>query len=156
MDCCLIVERAGLLSGETVEKMQGLIAAMAGRSLIFLEDDRKAINRLLRDNTELNQLFNNRIHLPEEYRPAELKGFVFDYLIEKDYEIDVYADEILEERIRMLVASKSENPIRDSVRIGKDAIKSAEKRAAKNLSKMAATGNYENADIMVLHKEDII
>ena len=156
MDCCLIVERAGLLSGETVEKMQGLIAAMAGRSLIFLEDDRKAISRFLRDNTELNQLFNNRIHLPEEYRPAELKGFVFDYLIEKDYEIDVYADEILEERIRMLVASKSENPIRDSVRIGKDAIKSAEKRAAKNLSKMAATGNYENADIMVLHKEDII
>ena len=156
MDCCLIVERAGLLSRETVEKMQGLIAAMAGRSLIFLEDDRKAINRLLRDNTELNQMFNNRIHLPEEYRPAELKGFVFDYLIEKDYEIDVYADEILEERIRMLVASKSENPIRDSIRIGKEAIKNAEKRAAKNLSKMAATGNYENADIMVLHKEDII
>ncbi len=156
MDCCLIVERAGLLSRGTVEKMQGLIAAMSGRSLIFLEDDRKAINRLLRDNTELNQLFNNRIHLPEEYRPSELKGFVFDYLIEKDYEIDVYADEILEERIRMLLASKSENPIRDSIRIGKDAIKNAEKRAAKNLSKMAATGNYENADIMVLHKEDII
>lgn len=155
MDCCLIVERASLLNRETVEKLQTLIAAMTGRSLVFLEDDRKAINRLLRDNTELNQLFNNRIHLPEEYRPAELKGFVFDYLIEKDYEIDVYADEALEERIRILVASKCENPIRDSIRIGKEAIKNAEKRAAKNLSKMAATGNYENADIMVLHKEDI-
>lgn len=155
MDCCLIVERASLLNRETVEKLLALIAAMTGKSLVFLEDDRKAINRLLRDNTELNQLFNNRIHLPEEYRPAELKGFVFDYLIEKDYEIDVYADEILEERIRMLLASKCENPIRDSIRIGKEAIKNAEKRAARNLSKMAATGNYENADIMVLHKEDI-
>ena len=59
---------------------------------------------------------------PEEYRPAELKGFVFDYLIEKDYEIDVYADEVLEERIRMMLGTKSTNPIRDSIAIGKEGI----------------------------------
>ena len=156
LDCCLIIERAGEMTEETVEKLLVLNAAFAGRSIVFLEGDRKSINRLLRDNTELSRIFNNRIHLPEEYRPAELKGFVFDYLIEMDYEIDVYADEVLEERIRMMLGAKSENPIRDSIAIGKEGIKKAEKRAAKNLAKMAATGNYENADIMVLHREDFI
>ena len=156
LDCCLIIERAGEMTEETVEKLLALNAAFAGRSIIFLEGDRKSINGLLRDNGELGRIFSNRIHLPEEYRPAELKGFVFDYLIEKDYEIDVYADEVLEERIRMMLGAKSMNPIRDSIAIGKEGIKSAEKRAAKNLTRMAATGNYENADIMVLHREDFI
>lgn len=156
LDCCLIIERAGEMTEETVEKLLALNAAFAGRSIIFLEGDRKSINGLLRDNGELGRIFSNRIHLPEEYRPAELKGFVFDYLIEKDYEIDVYADEVLEERIRMMLGTKSTNPIRDSIAIGKEGIKSAEKRAAKNLTRMAATGNYENADIMVLHREDFI
>ena len=156
MDCCLIIERAGEMTKETVEKLLALNAAFAGRSIIFLEGDRKSINGLLRDNAELSRIFNNRIHLPEEYRPAELKGFVFDYLIEKEYEIDVYADEVLEERIRMMLGTKSTNPIRDSIAIGKEGIRNAEKRAAKNLTKMAATGNYENADIMVLHREDFI
>lgn len=156
MDCCLIIERAGEMTEETVGKLLVLNAAFAGRSIVFLEGDRKSINRLLRDNTELSRIFNNRIHLPEEYRPAELKGFVFDYLIEKEYEIDVYADEVLEERIRMMLGTKSSNPIRDSIAIGKEGIKNAEKRAAKTLTKMAATGNYENADIMVLHREDFI
>lgn len=155
-DCCLIVERAGELTNETVDKLLTLSNISAGKSIVFLEGDRKSINGLLRDNAELNRVFNNRIHLPEEYRPAELKGFVFDYLIEKDYEIDVYADEVLEERIRMMLGTKTTNPIRDSIAIGKEGIKNAEKRAAKNLTKMAATGNYENADIMVLHKEDFI
>ena len=156
LDCCLIIERAGEMTNETVGKLLALNTAFAGRSIIFLEGDRKSINDLLRDNTELSRIFNNRIHLPDEYRPAELKGFVFDYLIEKDYEIDVYADEVLEERIRMMLGAKSTNPIRDSITIGKEGIRNAEKRAAKNLTKMAATGNYENADIMVLHREDFI
>ncbi len=156
LDCCLIIERAGEMTKETVEKLIALNTVFAGRSIIFLEGDRKSINDLLRDNTELSRIFNNRIHLPEEYRPADLKGFVFDYLIEKDYEIDVFADEVLEERIRMMLGTKSANPIRDSIAIGKEGIKNAEKRAAKNLTKMAATGNYENADIMVLHREDFI
>ena len=156
LDCCLIIERAGEMTEETVEKLLALNAAFAGRSIIFLEGDRKSINGLLRDNGELSRIFNNRIHLPEEYRPAELKGFVFDFLIEKDYEIDVYADEVLEERIRMMLGTKSTNPIRDSIAIGKEGIRNAEKRAAKNLTRMAATGNYENADIMVLHREDFI
>lgn len=156
MDCCLVIEHAGEMTKETVGKLLALNAAFAGRSIIFLEGDRKSINDLLRDNTELSRIFNNRIHLPDEYRPAELKGFVFDYLIEKEYEIDVYADEVLEERIRMMLGTKSMNPIRDSIAIGKEGIKNAEKRAAKNLTKMAATGNYENADIMVLHREDFI
>lgn len=154
LECCLIIERAGELTKESVEKLLSLIPKFTGRSIVFLEGGRKDINRLLRENAELNRIFNNRIHLPEEYRPAELKGFVFDYLLGKDYEIDVYADEVLEERIRMMLRTKSENPIRDSIAIGKEGIRNAEKRAAKNLSKMAATGNYENADIMVLHKED--
>lgn len=156
LDCCLIIENADKLTTETVDNLLLLIANFSGRSIVFLEGERKAINGLLRDNAELNRVFNNRIHLPEEYRPGELKGFVFDYLMEKDYEIDVYADEVLEERIRMLMRGKSENPIRDSIAIGKEGVKNAEKRAAKNLTKMAATGNYENADIMVLHKEDFI
>jgi len=54
------------------------------------------------------------------------------------------------------LGTKSSNPIRDSIAIGKEGIKNAEKRAAKTLTKMAATGNYENADIMVLHREDFI
>jgi len=156
LDCCLIIERAGEMTEETVEKLLMLNTFLGGRSIVFLEGDRKSINCLLRDNAELSRIFNNRIHLPEEYRPAELKGFVFDYLIEKDYEIDVYADEVLEERIRMMLGAKSENPIRDSIAIGKEGIKKAEKRAAQNLTRMAATGNYENADIMVLHREDFI
>ena len=73
--------------------------------------------------------------MPEEYRPAELKGFVFDYLIEKEYEIDVYAEEVLEERIRMMLGAKSSNPIRDSVAIGKEGIKNAEKELPKLLQR---------------------
>lgn len=153
-DCAIIIEKAGKLTKDTIENLLAISAAYAGRTSIILEDERKNINTLLRDNPELNSVFNNRIHLPSEYKATDLKGFVFEYLFEKEYDLEPAADEIIDKKLARLVDSGSEDIIKDAVEIAKQAIASAEKRNAKVIAEIALDGSFENVDIMTIRAED--
>ncbi len=154
MDCCLIIEQAGKLKEQTVNRLVDMNPAFQGRTVVFLEDNRSAVNTLLRDNPSLNSVYNNRIHLPNEYKPDDLKGFAYEFLLDREYEIDIEAADELDHRICAVILQKSENPISDSIDIVKEAVRNAEKRTARKLASIAETGQYENADIMILHRED--
>lgn len=153
-DCSIIIEKAGQLTADTVENLLAISAAYSGRTVIILEDDRKSINSLLRDNPELNSVYNNRIHLPSEYKAADLKGFIFEYLVAQEYDLEIAADAVINERLNALVAEENPNPIAAAIEIAKNAIRLAEKRNSKVLADIALEGSYANADIMTIRAED--
>lgn len=155
-DCgSIIIEKAGKLKKGTVSALLELIEKHEGNMVVFLEDQRKDINNLLRDNPDLNSVFNNRIHLPSEYKPAELKGFAYEYLIQEEYELEIPAVNVLEERIAHLIGAKEPDIIRATIDIIKGAINHAEERNSKILANMVKSGTIENADIMTIYSEDL-
>lgn len=153
-DCTIIIERAGKLTSNTVENLLALSAAYADRTAIILEDERKNINALLRDNPALNSMYNNRIHLPSEYKAVDLKGFIFEYLYEKEYDLELAADDIINKKLAKLVNKGSDDIINAAVDIARKAVASAETRNAKVIAEIALEGSYENADIMTIRAED--
>ena len=156
MDCCLIIERAGEMTEETVQKLLALNAAFAGRSIVFLEDDRKAINRLLRDNSELNRIFNNRIHLGK-YNAEELMGFAYDYIKEEDYGIDKMAAQVLRDKIDEIVRDYSNDQrLLHTLKLVEVVIARAEKRTGELILSMAAEGKIQQGDYLVIILDDVI
>lgn len=153
-DCTIIIEKAGLLKKDTVENLIAIAAAYAGRTAIILEDERKKINTLLRDNPELNSVFNNRIHLPSEYKAVDLKGFIFEYLVEKEYDLELAADDVINKKLAKLVDEGSDDIITAALDIAKKAIASAERRNAKVIAEIALDGSFENVDIMTIRADD--
>lgn len=153
-DCTIIIENAGELATDTIENLLALSSAYADRTAIILEDDRKAINALLRDYPELNSVYNNRIHLPSEYKAADLKGFVFEYLVSQEYDLELAADAVIDERLEAILAGNPADPISASVDMVKKAIVNAEKRNSKVLADIALDGRYANVDIMTIRAED--
>ncbi len=153
--CTVIVEKAGGLSKDTVSDLIGFCAGHAESSLVFLEDDRKSMNELMRDYPEVGSVFNNRIHLPQEYRLEELKGFIYEYLVNTEYELEVNADRALDEKLAKIMALKPESPIDSAIAIAKTATEAAEARNSELLVEMMNNGQIENADIMTVKAEDI-
>ncbi len=153
--CAVIVEHAEKLSKDTVRDIIDFSAKHAEDSLVFLEGDRVGINELMRVYPEIGSTFNNRIHLPSEYGLDELKGFIYEYFVSNEYELEKTADNRLEEKLEKIMSMKPESPIDAAMAIAKSAVESAEARNAEVLAQMMRNGKIENADIMTIKAEDI-
>ncbi len=154
MDCCLIIQNAGRLSKTTVDSLLEQNTEFLGHTAVILEDSRNNMNRLLRDNKDLGASYQMRIHLPNFYKAEELNGFAYDYFLERDYEITEAADRVLKELINTLHKQKNEDIIGTMNEHLRAVIEKAEKRAAKSLLELAASGKFEESDIMVIKEED--
>lgn len=152
-DCCLMIEGAGSLTGESVAGLLDFIGDGIPCAVV-LEDNAAAINRLLRSHAECNRIFNNRIHLPE-YSSGELMCFALEYIGAHDYEIGREGRRILEQKIEQVVRTeKKERRLAETMKVVKAAIENADYRNQGTILTMAAAGNLLAAGAMELAAED--
>lgn len=152
-DCCLMIECAGELTGESIAALLDFIGDGVP-SAVVLEDNASAMNRLLRAHAECNRMFNNRIHLPE-YSRGELMHFAMEYIDSHDYEISREAKRILEQKIDQMVRTgKKERRLTETMETVKVAIENADYRNQGTILTMAAAGNLLAAGAMELAAED--
>lgn len=62
--CCLTIKSAGRITASAVDKLMKVNESLAGKTAVILTDGRTEINRLFRDNRELNSMFPQRVHMP--------------------------------------------------------------------------------------------
>ncbi len=155
LECVLIVERAGMMSKDTVKLLQKLIQDLPNHIIIVLEDTRENMNRLLRTNSSLNSVFNNRVHL-HKYSLEDYMGFVYDYLTEREYEIEMEAFIALQNEFSSLLKKERENALPAIFSLLDTIIQKSERRSAALLKEMSQSGRFEESDFMVLRREDIL
>lgn len=153
-DCVMVIEHAGNMTKETIKAMLKLNQELRGHVIIILEDTRENMNRLLRDNSSMNSVFNNRIHLPK-YTLEDYMGFAYDYITGKDYEIEMEAFIALQNEFSVLMNKKRENTLTAIFSCLDHIMQKAEKRSTVNLKTMTETGLFDCAELMVIKKEDL-
>lgn len=155
-DKAFLIENAGSLSKAAVEKLIELNPAFSGRTIVILEDNARNINTLLRDNPELNGLYNHRIHLPISYTEENMLAFVHRYISDKGYNVDMSAHEQLKVIIAGMVKNKGEKGLAASSRLAGTIYEIAEERNAEALCSMAKKGDSFCTDFTTIIKEDMI
>lgn len=153
-DCVVIIEHSSMMSKETVKSLLELSAWHQNSIAIILEDTREKINRLLRGNTQLNSIFNNRVHL-NKYTLEDYMGFAYDYITEQDYEIEMDAFIALQNEFTLLMHKKRENSLKAILSYLDSVMLKAEKRSSEQLKVLAQTGHFADTELMVLKKEDL-
>lgn len=83
----LIIEKAGNLSKESVDRLSGLMDQDTGGLMVILEDDRSGIEKAMSRNAEFAKKFTERIHVPI-FTSDELVEFAKAYAREHDCEIE--------------------------------------------------------------------
>lgn len=153
-DVCLIVEHAGSMTEETVEALLGFIRSTHVLGTVILEDNPTAMSRLLRNNAECNQVFNNRVHLAK-YDGNELMGFALEYMEEQDYEITPEAKKVLRQKVENLTRTEhKEGRLVATRELISAALERADYRNKDAILAMASTGNFLGARALELIPED--
>ena len=154
--CCLIIEKAGRMSEETMLRLGDFIQNGQTLGMVILEDREKRINCLLRSNAMWSQLFSVRIQLPK-YTEEDLFGFAIDYIKEQDYSIEDDAKAALYEKIADMVCTEAgEGRLVKALQFAKDALERAEGRNRAAISSMVENGSFSASDVLTLKRDDIL
>lgn len=154
-DVCLIVERAGGMTEDTVRGLLEFIEKTDVLGTVILEDNANAMNRMLRNNGECNRMFNNRVHLPK-YDRSELMGFALEIIREQDYEITAEAKKVLGQRIEDLMRREhKDGRLVATLELVKKALDNADNRNQGAILAMASAGDFRAAETLELTVEDI-
>ncbi len=153
-DCVIIIENAGVIASDTMKALLELSNLYQNNIAIILEDSREKINRLLRSNSQLNSIFNNRIHL-HKYTLEDYMGFAYDYITERDYEIEMEAFIALQNEFTEFMHKKRENALQAIFSYLDNIMQKSEKRSSEQLKILSQTGHFAETDLMVVKKEDI-
>ena len=154
--CCLIIEKAGRMSEETMLRLGDFIQNGQTLGMVILEDREKRINCLMRSNDIWSQLFSVRIQLPK-YTDEDLFGFAIDYIKEQDYSIEDDAKAALYEKIAEMVRTEAgEGRFIKTLQFAKDALEKAEERNQAAIFNMVENGSFSANDVLTLKRDDIL
>ena len=154
-NCNLIIENAGGMTKESIDGLLRFSRGSKGKTCVILEDSVRNINKFLRAREELNQLFNNRIHLGK-YNTEDLMGFAYDYIKKEDYGIDKMAAQILHDKIDEIVRNYgNEQRLTQTLKLAEAVIARAEKRTGELLLGMATEGRIQQGNYLVIILDDI-
>ena len=154
--CCLIIEKAGRMSEETMLRLGDFIQNGQTLGMVILEDREKRINCLMRSNNMWSQLFSVRIQLPK-YTEEDLFGFAIDYIKEQDYSIEENAKAALYEKIvEMVQIEAGEGRLVKTLQFAKDALEKAEERNQAAIFNMVENGSFSANDVLTLKREDVL
>ena len=154
--CCLIIEKAGRMSEETMAHLVDFIQNEQILSMVILEDRDKRINCLMRNDEMWNQLFSVRIQLPK-YTEEDLFGFAIDYIKEQDYSIEYDAKAALYEIItEMDCVEAAEGTLLKTLQFVKTCLEKAEERNQTAILNMVEKGSFSANDVLTLKRSDIL
>lgn len=148
----LIIERAGSMNDDTVEKLSVVMEGETGGLLVILEDDSKEISRLMRKNAGFANKFNRSIDIPI-FSNDELVAFGKSYAEEQEYYFDEMAVLALYDCIGVRQTSDHVVNVTEVKEFVDDAIAHAEKKSKGLFARLSKKRIDEEGNKLLLEED---
>lgn len=149
----LIIQKAGALSNESIEKMQKAMNQDSAGFIVILEDDRKVIHKLLKENPFLRDLFNIRIHVASLDNES-LVNYAKQYALDQEYSIDDMGVLALHTKISGRQSSNHTVTVDEVKEIVDSAIKKANRKTLGHFFDIIVAKRYDEEDMIILREKD--
>lgn len=151
----LIIERAGRLRKNTIEKLlEGLVSDVTDL-LVFLTDTKQGMNRLFDKNELLYACFGLRVDI-KDYTSDELIDHGAKYAMEQEYSIDEMGLLALRTRIEELISNDEALTLDDAEAIVEEAIESVNRKNFKHFMDILLHKRYDEEDRIILREQDFL
>lgn len=151
----LIIERAGRLRKDTIEKMKACLQSDLSTILVFLTDTEQGMNRFTERYPSLSEMFNLRVDI-KDYSADELVEQAIKYAYEQEYSIETMGRLALRTRIEEMIAN-DDAPDTDDVRdIIDEAIDHVSRKNFKHFMDILTHKRYDEEDMIVLREDDFL
>ncbi len=148
----LIIERAGSLNDDTLEKLSVVMDGTTGGLLVILEDDASEISRLMEKNQGFAVKFNRCIDIPI-FSNDELVAFGKSYAEEQEYYFDEMAVLALYDCIGVRQTSDHVVNISEVKEFVDDAIAHAEKKSKGLFARLSKKRIDEDGNKLLLEED---
>lgn len=148
----LIIERAGSLKDDIVEKLSAVMESTTGGLLVILEDDSEEIAKLMENHPEFAVKFNRTIHIPI-FSNDELVAFGKSYAEEQEYYFDEMAVLALYDCIGVRQTSDHVVNVAEVKEFVDDAIAHAEKKSRGLFAKLSKKRIDEDGNKLLLEED---
>lgn len=153
-DATLIVESAAEMKPLKVAELLSLAGDFAGTTAVILEDERGRMNRLLRDNENLERVYKIRIDIPE-WTTDENFLQALAMLAAKDFVMDKLVARQFLENVRGQIAGHPNDVYGAVCGYTEQVIRNTEKRMASELKELVLQGRCYDANMRLMRMEDL-
>ena len=151
----LIIERAGRLKKNIVEKLlEGLVSEVSDL-LVILTDTKQGINRLFDKNELLCTCFGLRVDI-KDYTSDELIDHAVKYAYKEEYSIDEMGLLALRTRIEELISNDEALTLEDTEEIVDEAINNVSRKTVKHFMDIFWHKRYDEEDRIILREQDFL
>lgn len=151
----LIVQKAGTLKKETAEQLRSALEQDESGIIIVMEDTKKAVNKLLKNNSFLKECFTVRIDI-EPLDNATLVKIAKDYAREQEYSIDDMGVLALHTCIAERQTSEHAVTVAEVKELVDDAIWNANRKTVGHFFDVLLAKRYDDEDMIILREKDFI
>ncbi len=149
----IIIEKAGKLNSRTINELNYLMEKKTGEMLFVLEDQRKALERILTVNPEFKRKFTSRLELPV-FINDELVTFGQTYAKENGYKLDEMGILALYSRIDVMQREDHAVTVAEVKEIMDEAIEHSQKANVKHLARRMFGKGTDDSDRIILKEDD--
>ncbi len=151
----LVVQRASEMDQKTCQALKDTLKEYQGGILVILEDGRKAMNKLLARDKELEEYFGAKMEL-EAMSNKALVAYGIKYAKEKEYSVDELGILALHTRIEDRQTSDHAVDVEEVRAIVDEAIRHAEKKSVKHFFDVLFAKRYDEEDMIILREQDFV
>ena len=151
----LVVQRASEMDQKTCQALKDTLKEYQGGILVILEDGRKAMNKLLTRDKELEEYFGAKMEL-EAMSNKALVAYGIKYAKEKEYSVDELGILALHTRIEDRQTSDHAVNVEEVRAIVDEAIRHAEKKSVKHFFDVLFAKRYDEEDMIILREQDFV
>lgn len=148
----LIIERAGSLQDDTIEKLSAAMEGSTGGLLVILEDDSTEINGLLKKHRSFAEKFRHSVNIPI-FSNDELVAFGKSYAEEQEYFLDEMAVLALYDSIGVCQTSDHVVNIAEVKEFVDNAIAHAEKKSRGFFARLSRKRIDEDGNRLLLEED---
>lgn len=149
----LVIENASRLNKRTSMLLSDLMEEQTGELLVVLEDERKALDKMLEANPRFEKKFTSRVEVPV-FVNDELVTFAQTYAKENGYKIDDMGILALYSHIDMLQRDEKAVTVADVKELVDAAIDNAKKVNVKHIVQKVFGKAKDESDRVILTEED--
>ena len=150
---CLIVEKASGMDAETVEELVKTLNQENQGILVILQDGKRELRKLLKDNEKLAEIFNVEIEI-EQLSDDALVAYGRQYAEHEEYAIDEMGILALHTRIDEMQTSDHIVTVADVRELVDDAIYHATRFSPKHVLDIILGKRYDEDDMIILKERD--
>ncbi|MCH5270594.1 MAG: hypothetical protein J1E83_07555 [Lachnospiraceae bacterium] len=151
----LVIQNCGALNEETVGRLRNSLEREHSGLIILMEDNKKAVNKLLKANARLADCFNIRIDI-EELDNDSLVEYGKKYAKEREYSIDDFGMLALHTRIAERQTSDHAVTVGEVKELVDGAITRANRKSLNHFIDILLAKRYDDEDMIILREKDFM